>query len=687
MHGSKKFLVTAALPYSNGPLHIGHLAGAYLPADIYARHLRGLGKEVLFVCGSDEHGAAITLRAKKEGTSPQEIVDKYHRIIEESFEKLGMSFDIYHRTSSELHHQTASDFFKELYDKNIFEKIESEQFYDEEHQQFLADRYIKGTCPKCGYNNAYGDQCEKCGSSLSPSELIDPVSVLSGKKPILKQTYHWYLPMQNHEKWLKEWLLEGKLDGKNHHDPNTWKKNVLGQCMSWVDNGLQSRAMTRDLDWGVKVPLKGEDGKVLYVWLDAPIGYISASKQWALNTGGDWRDYWQNDDTQLIHFIGKDNIVFHCIIFPIILKAHGLYNLPVNVPANEFLNLEGEKISTSRNWAVWIDQYLIDFNGKEDELRYVLTSIAPEQKDSEFTWNDFQARVNNELVAIYGNFVNRCMVLSQKYYDGKVPQRKELNTIDELAISEAKKAYEKINERILKYKFRDAISEAMQIARIGNKYLADQEPWKLVKTDPERVKTIMNIGLQLTALLSKSFSSFLPHSSKKLQEMLEWSDENFDVNNFEFLPAAHQLGAPQLLFEKITDEQIAFQKQKLVDAAKSNTPVPYEPLKENVVYDDFVKLDIRVGEIKAAEKVKLADKLLQLEVDLGFEKRTIVSGIAKFFTGEEIIGKKVCVVANLAPKKLRGIESSGMILMGENSDGNLAFIEPQSGLKPGDIIR
>ena len=560
---SKKYTVTSALPYANGPLHIGHIAGAYLPADIYVRYRKAKGDDVLFVCGSDEHGAAITLRAKKEGVSPQEIVDKYHAVNEKAFADLGIKFDIYHRTSSELHHQTASEYFKKLEEKEVFTQKTSEQFFDEEHQQFLADRYIIGDCPKCYAEGAYGDQCEKCGSALSPSELKNPISTLSGKTPIMKTTSHWYLPMQKHEDWLKKWIEEGVLDGKKHHDPKTWRLQVLGQCKAWIDGGLQERAMTRDLDWGVKVPVEGADGKVLYVWLDAPIGYISATKQWAIDNGKDWKSYWQGDDVELIHFIGKDNIVFHCVIFPIILRAHGNYVLPTNVPANEFLNLEGNKLSTSRNWAIWLHEYIKDFKNQQDVLRYALCATSPESKDTDFTWKDFQARNNSELVGILGNFVNRVVVLTNKYWDGKVPKQGELTTYDQEVLQALKDTPVKIGESIERYKFREALSEMMSLARLGNKYLADTEPWKLKKTDEERTQTIINVALQLAASLSILSKPFLPFTAEKLAVMLNISENGWEQSTKQLLSANHQIEKASLLFDRIEDKQIESQLAKL----------------------------------------------------------------------------------------------------------------------------
>lgn len=679
MSKTKRYTITAALPYANGPLHLGHIAGAYLPADIYVRYLKSQGHDVAFICGSDEHGAAITLRAKKEGKTPQQIVDENHQIIKKAFEDFGIEFSIYHRTSSPIHHETAAGFFKDLNDKNAFTQETSEQFYDEKEQQFLADRYIIGTCPKCNYDNAYGDQCEKCGSTLSPTDLINPKSAISGNTPILKETSHWYLPMNEHEDWLRTWLEEGKLDGKFHHDPKSWKKNVLGQCKSWIDNGLQPRSITRDLDWGVKVPVEGAEGKVLYVWFDAPIGYISATKAWAEQNGKNWEDYWKNEETELIHFIGKDNIVFHAIIFPIILKAHGDYILPTNVPANEFLNLEGDKISTSRNWAVWLHEYLADFPDRQDELRYVLTSIAPETKDSEFTWKDYQARVNSELVAILGNFVNRTVVLTHKYYDGKVPSISNKTALDEEVLAAIPTIQTKVNELLAQFKFRDAQTEAMTLARIGNKYLADTEPWKLIKTDEERVKTILHVSLQICNALSEVFEPFLPATSKKLKSML-------NTNGAE-LEAGHQINAATLLFQKIEDDVIEAQIKKLKESNKQQSNPKAKPMKDEITFDDFTKMDIRTGTILTAEKHPDADKLLKMTVDTGIDVRTIVSGIAEHYAPEEVIGKQVSVLINLAPRKIRGIVSQGMILMAEDNEGNLAFVAPEKAVDNGGEIR
>lgn len=673
----KRYTITSALPYANGPLHIGHIAGAYLPADIYARHLRQQGKDVLFVCGSDEHGAAITLRAKKEGTTPKAIVNKYHNQIKKAFEDFGMSFDYYHRTSSELHHKTASDFFKVLNDKKALTIDTSEQYFDEDTQQFLADRYITGTCPKCDHNAAYGDQCEKCGSALSPTELINPKSTLSGAIPILKETSHWYLPMQDHEEWLKPWIEEGLLAEEKIHEPKEWRTSVKGQCMSWIDSGLLPRAMTRDLDWGVKVPVEGADGKVLYVWLDAPLGYISATKQWGAKNNKDWEPYWKDKDTKLLHFIGKDNIVFHCIIFPIILKAHGDYILPNNIPSNEFLNLEGDKISTSRNHAVWLHEYLEDFPGKQDELRYVLTSIAPESKDSEFTWKDYQARVNNELVAVFGNFVNRSVVLTHKYYDGVIPQAGELTELEIAVQKEIETSIQNLDKNINAYRFRDALADAMNIARVGNKYLADTEPWKLIKTDEERVKTILYTALQISEQLTKMFVPFLPNTVEKLRNILNLSDES--------LTAGNTINKAELLFAKIEDAQIERQIEKLVDTQKSNPKA--SPMKEEITFEDFTKMDIRIATILTAEKVEKADKLLKLTVDTGIDQRTVVSGIAEHYSTEEVVGKQVSILMNLAPRKIRGVESQGMILMTEDNAGNLSFVSPTKAAENGCEVR
>jgi len=681
----KRHTITAALPYANGPIHLGHVAGVYIPADIYARYLRLKGEDVILICGSDEHGAAITLRAKKENTTPESIVEEFHNSNKKAFEDLGIGFDIFHRTSSEIHHSTAQNFFKKLNEKGAFITKESEQYFDAEHNQFLADRYIKGKCPKCQYPEAFGDQCEKCGSALSPLELVDPVSAISGKAPMLKKTEHWYLPMQNHEEWLKQWLKHGELDGERHHDASRWRKQVVGQCMSWIDGGLQPRAMTRDLDWGVKVPLENAEGKVLYVWLDAPIGYISATKQWALENGKDWEPYWKDKSTELVHFLAKDNIVFHCIIFPIILKEHGDYILPTNVPANEFLNLEGNKFSTSRNWAVWLYKYLEDFPNKQDALRYVLCSIAPEAKDSEFTWKDFQARNNNELADIFGNFINRVLVLSKKYYNGIVPMKGQLEDVDKVALAEMCLVRERIELKIQRFKFRESLAEAMNLARLGNKYFADTEPWKLIKTDENRVATVMNISIQIAANLSIVFEPFLPFSTERLRNMmripmLEWTV----LGNSNIVKDGHQLGTGEVLFPKFDDEEIEAQIKKLKATEQVKSKLP--PMKEKIQFDDFMKMDVRVGEIISAEKHPNADKLLVLKVDTGIDQRVIVSGIAEHYLPDQIIGKKVSVLLNLTPRKIRGIESQGMILMAE-IDGNLSFISPEKEISVGAEIR
>ena len=680
-----KYTVTAALPYANGPLHLGHIAGVYLPADIFVRFLRMNHHDVAFICGSDEHGAAITLRAKKEGITPQEIVDKYNGIIGTAFKDFNISFDIFHRTSAEIHHKTSQDFFLKLYEKGKFTEETSEQYFDEEYQQFLADRYITGECPKCQNPSAYGDQCEKCGSDLSPTELINPTSTLSGKTPILKSTSHWYLPMANHEDWLRGWIKEGKLDGVQQHDPKAWRNQVIGQCMSWIDGGLHSRAMTRDLDWGVKVPLPNADGKVLYVWLDAPIGYISATKQWALDNNKNWEDYWTGD-RKLVHFIGKDNIVFHAVIFPILLKDHGDLILPDNVPAYEFLNLEGDKFSTSRNWAVWLHEYLAAYPGKEDELKYVLTSIAPETKDSEFTWKEYQTRINSELADILGNFVNRALVLTQKYYEGKVPEKGELTAYDKEVLAEMKAIPERISKLVYAYKLRDAQAEAMNLARLGNKYLADQEPWKLVKTDEKRVETIMNIALQITANLSIVLQPFLPSTAEKLSHFLNFKTSDWtDAGKPDLLKAGSMTNEPTILFQKIEDSLVEAEVAKLQSTNAFESV--FEPQKEAISFDDFTKLDIRLGTILEAEKVEKADKLLKLTVDTGIDKRIIVSGIAEHYSPEDVIGKTVQVLLNLAPRKIRGIESQGMILMAENAEGKLSFMTPEKGFEAGGGVK
>jgi methionyl-tRNA synthetase len=682
---AKRYTVTAALPYANGPLHLGHLAGVYIPADIYSRFLRANDRDVVFVCGSDEHGAAITIRAKKDNTTPQAIVDQFHEMNKSVFAQLGISFDIYHRTSSDLHKETAANYFKELADNGKFIKKTSEQYFDQEFQQFLADRYITGECPKCHNPNAYGDQCEKCGTDLSPTDLINPKSTLSGSAPILKETSHWYLPMDEHENWVRDWIKEGTLDSKQHHNPAEWRNQVIGQCMSWIESGLKPRAMTRDLDWGVPVPVEGGEGKVLYVWFDAPLGYISATKQWALDNNKNWEDYWKNEETKLVHFLAKDNIVFHTIIFPIILKTIGGHILPDNVPANEFLNLEGQKLSTSRNWAVWGHEYLEDFENQEDVLRYVLCSIAPESKDSDFSWKDFQTRNNSELADIFGNFINRTMVLTHKYYEGVTPERGILEPFDNQVIAEIEAIPLKIAQAIEAYKFREAQSEAMNLARLGNKYLAETEPWKLIKTDPERVKTIINIALQITANLAIVFEPFLPFTSAKLCNFLniylpKWKESG----SVDLIATDHKIGEPSILFAKIEDEKIELQLAKLhAPSITSNFP----PMKNIIEFDDFTKMDIRVGKILTAEKVEKADKLLKLTVDTGLDTRTVVSGIAAHYDPAAIIGQKVTILMNLAPRKIRGIESQGMILMAEDADGKLAFVAPTEEMEVGGEVR
>jgi len=677
---SKRYTITAALPYTNGPIHIGHLAGVYVPADIFARYQRLKNNDVAFICGSDEHGVAISIKAKKEGTTPQAIIDKYHAIIKQSFADFGISFDNYSRTSAPIHHQTASDFFKKLYEQGDFIEEISEQLYDEEAHQFLADRFVIGTCPKCGNPEAYGDQCERCGSSLNATDLIDPKSSITGSKPTLKATKHWFLPLNRYQEFLEKWILEGH--------KSDWKPNVYGQVKSWLDDELKPRAVTRDLDWGIPVPVEGAEGKVLYVWFDAPIGYISSTKEWAEREGKDWRPYWQDKNTELVHFIGKDNIVFHCIIFPAMLKAEGSYILPTNVPANEFLNLEGNKLSTSKNWAVWLHEYLQDFPNQQDVLRYALTANAPETKDNDFTWKDFQARNNNELVAIFGNFINRVAVLTQKYYEGVIPAAGEFNDIDTETLRQITELTEKIEQSLERYRFREAQQELMNMARLGNKYLADEEPWKLIKTDPERVKTVMYVALQIATALAVASEPFLPFTSEKLKRMLQlgaitW--ENLKTNATELLKAGHRIGTAELLFEKIEDVAIEKQLQRLENTklankqeAQANTEVTVAPQKELISYDDFAKMDIRIGTILEAEKMPKADKLLILKVDTGIDQRTIVSGIAQSFAPEEIIGKKVTVLVNLAPRKLRGVESQGMILMVENSEGKYTFINPDT---------
>ncbi|WP_065218258.1 MULTISPECIES: methionine--tRNA ligase [Butyricimonas] len=672
----KRNLVTTALPYANGPVHIGHLAGVYVPADIYVRYLRKKGEDVAFIGGSDEHGVPITIKAQKEGVTPQDIVDRYHKIIKDSFEELGISFDIYSRTSSKTHHELSSAFFKKLYDAGKFIEKTSMQFYDEKAGQFLADRYIIGTCPHCGNERAYGDQCEACGTSLNATDLINPVSAITGNKPELKETKHWYLPLDQYESWLKEWILE---------EHKEWKPNVYGQCKSWLDSGLQPRAVTRDLDWGVPVPIEGAEGKVLYVWFDAPIGYISATK----DLTPEWEKYWKDPETRMIHFIGKDNIVFHCIIFPAMLKAEGSYILPDNVPANEFLNLEGDKISTSRNWAVWLHEYLVDFKGKQDVLRYVLTANAPETKDNDFTWKDFQTRNNSELVAIYGNFINRTLVLTQKYFNNLVPERGELTDYDKEVLAEIPQIIGRVEKSLDTFHFRDALKEAMNLARLGNKYLADTEPWKVIKTDEGRVKTILNICLQISANLSTLMEPFMPFSSQKLREFMNIGVIEWDKMGDGVIAAGHELGQAGLLFEKIEDDVIQAQVDKLLATKKANemAAATAAPAKENINYDDFMKMDIRVGKIIAAEKVAKTKKLMKLTVDTGIDQRTIVSGIAEHYTPEEVIGRQVSVLVNLEPKPLKGIVSQGMILMAENADGSLSFVTPDKEVKPGSEIR
>jgi methionyl-tRNA synthetase len=674
----KRTTVTAALPYANGPVHIGHMAGVYVPADIYVRYLRLKKQPVIFIGGSDEHGVPITIRARKEGCSPQDIVNRYHKIIKDSFEEFGISFDIYSRTSSETHSEVASKFFKELYDDGKFVEKTNEQYYDPEAKQFLADRYITGTCPHCGNENAYGDQCEKCGTSLSPMELINPKSAISGAKPELRKTTHWYLPLNEYEDWLRKWILE---------DHKEWRPNVYGQCKSWLDMHLQPRAVTRDLDWGIPVPISGAEGKVLYVWFDAPIGYISNTKELLPDS---WEKWWKDPDTRLVHFIGKDNIVFHCIVFPAMLKAQGSYILPDNVPANEFLNLEGEKISTSRNWAVWLNEYLIDFPGKQDVLRYVLTANAPETKDNDFTWKDFQARNNNELVAIFGNFINRALVLTEKYFGGKVPAVSSLQDDDKQMIAEFENIKNNVEQYLDKFRFRDAQKEAMNLARIGNKYLADTEPWKVAKTDMPRVQTILNLSLQIAANLSIAFEPFLPFSSEKLRKMLNMPEFDWqNLGSISLLEDGHQLSQPELLFEKIEDDVIDKQVQKLLNTKKINEISNYraKDVRQTIEFSDFEKLDIRVGTVLECKKVPKADKLLQFLIDDGLNKRTIVSGIAKHYKPEELVGKQVCFVANLAPRKLKGIESQGMILSAENYDGGLSVISPEKEVKQGSEVK
>ena len=674
----KRTLITTALPYANGPVHIGHLAGVYIPADIYARYLRLKGEEVLMIGGSDEHGVPITIRAQKEGITPQDVVDRYHAIIKDGFERLGITHDIYSRTSSATHHEHASEFFRKLYDKGEFIEKTSQQYYDEQANQFLADRYITGTCPHCNNERAYGDQCESCGTSLAPTDLINPKSAITGNTPVLRETKHWYLPLDKYESFLREWILEGHKE---------WKSNVYGQCKSWLDMGLQPRAVSRDLDWGIPVPVEGAEGKVLYVWFDAPIGYISNTKELLPDT---WETWWKSEDTKLVHFIGKDNIVFHCIVFPAMLKAEGSYILPENVPANEFLNLEGDKISTSRNWAVWLHEYLDEFPGKQDVLRYVLTANAPETKDNDFTWKDFQARNNNELVAIYGNFVNRALVLTNKYFEGKVPALGELTDYDKETIAEVQAIKATIEKELDTYHFREALKTAMNLARIGNKYLADTEPWKLAKTDTSRVATILNIALQITANLTIVFSPFLPFSSEKLLRMLDVNEAfSWDsLGSMDLLSVGHQIATAELLFEKIEDSTIEAQIEKLkaTKAANELAERKAEPIAQDIQFDDFLKLDIRVGTVLECSKVPKADKLLQFRIDDGLGGRTIVSGIAKHYQPEELVGKQVCFIANLPPRKLKGIESQGMILSAEDLDGSLRLISPSVEVSPGSKV-
>ena len=670
----KRNLVTTALPYANGPVHIGHLAGVYIPADIYVRYLRKRGEDVAFIGGSDEHGVPITLKAKKEGVTPQDIVDRYHTIIKKSFEDFGITFDIYSRTTNKTHHELASEFFKKLYDDNKLIEKTNEQYYDEELKEFLADRYITGTCPICSAEDAYGDQCEKCGSSLSPRELINPKSTISGNHPILKETKHWYLPLDKYEDWLKEWILDGHKE---------WKSNVYGQCKSWIDGGLQERAVTRDLDWGVKLPIKEGAGKVLYVWFDAPIGYISATKELT----PDWEKYWKDKDTKMVHFIGKDNIVFHCIIFPAMLKAEGSYILPENVPANEFLNLEGDKISTSKNWAVWLHEYLQDFEGKQDVLRYVLTANAPETKDNDFTWKDFQARNNNELVAVLGNFVNRTLVLTKKYYDGVIPSGDNLTEDDKKILAKISDLKAEVEKEIETYHFRKALKNAMELARLGNKYLADLEPWKLIKTDTARVEAIMFVSLQITANLAILIEPFLPFTADKLSKLINLKNNDWDLIGTNILKSGDKINDPELLFAKIEDSEIQAQVEKLLNTKKANESANnLSPIKENCTFDDFMKLDIRVSTIIEAEKIPKTKKLLKLTVDTGIDKRTLVSGIAEFYKTADLIGKQVPVLVNLEPRTIKGIESNGMILMGEDLDKTLKTLNPNIKMSNGSKI-
>ena len=674
----KRTTVTSALPYANGPVHIGHLAGVYVPADIYVRYLRLKKEDVLFIGGSDEHGVPITIRAKKEGITPQDVVDRYHSLIKKSFEEFGISFDVYSRTTSPTHHQLASDFFKTLYNKGEFIEKTSEQYYDEEAKTFLADRYITGECPHCHSEGAYGDQCEKCGTSLSPTDLINPKSAISGSKPVMKETKHWYLPLDKHEGWLRKWILE---------DHKEWRPNVYGQCKSWLDMGLQPRAVSRDLDWGIPVPVEGAEGKVLYVWFDAPIGYISATK----DLTPEWERYWKDPETKMVHFIGKDNIVFHCIVFPAMLRAHGGYILPDNVPANEFLNLEGEKISTSRNWAVWLHEYLDEFPGKEDVLRYVLCANAPESKDNDFTWKDFQARNNNELVAVLGNFVNRALVLTHKYFDGSTPALGTLTDYDRLTLEELRSIRPSLEANIETYRFREALRDAMNYARIGNKYLADTEPWKVVKTDPERVRTILNVALQITADLSVAIEPFLPFTAEKIRRMLAIEPLGWErLGEAELLPAGHRIGEPELLFEKIEDEAVEAQLRKLSETKAANAAAESkqqsDPQKDTISFEDFQRMDIRVSTILEAQRVAKTKKLLRLTVDTGIDRREIVSGIAEHYTPEELVGKQVLVLVNLAPRELKGILSQGMILMAEDASGKLRLLQPDETTANGAVV-
>ncbi|PZR16865.1 MAG: methionine--tRNA ligase [Flavobacterium psychrophilum] len=681
----KRYTVTAALPYTNGPIHIGHLAGVYVPGDIYSRFLRLQGKDVAFICGSDEHGVAISMKAKKEGITPQEVIDKYHAIIEQSFEDFGISFDNYSRTSAKIHHETASEFFKKLYNEGKFIEEVTEQLYDEKADQFLADRFVTGTCPKCSNPDAYGDQCENCGSSLNATDLINPKSTITGTTPILKSTKHWFLPLDQYDTFLREWILEGH--------KNDWKPNVYGQVKSWLEDGLKPRAVTRDLDWGIPVPVEGAEGKVLYVWFDAPIGYISSTKEWAQREGKDWEPYWKSEDTKLVHFIGKDNIVFHCVIFPAMLKAEGSYIMPDNVPANEFLNLEGNKLSTSKNWAVWLHEYLQDFPGQQDVLRYSLTATAPETKDNDFTWKDFQARNNNELVAIFGNFINRVVVLTNKYYEGVVPAPNAYSDVDEATLTEMRAYPAVIASSIERYRFREALTELMNLARLGNKYLADEEPWKVIKEDPARVQTQMYVALQIAAALSVLSEPFLPFTAAKLKNMLAISEGSLNWNDIslksDLLAAGSTIGQAELLFAKIEDETIQKQIDRLEATKTANKAEnkKAEPQKDLIQYDDFAKMDIRTGTILEAEKMPKANKLLVLKVDTGIDVRTIVSGIAESFTPEEVVGKRVTILVNLAPRALRGVESQGMILMTQNAEGKLVFVNPDTdGVGNGEII-